>query len=169
MTEPRDERGLDPSACVPVCIAARRKGIWGDTPILNRKELPATVLCWDVGSCLRQQLRQLPLHLSLAVSFSISFPTVTNTSLPLPLSKGPALFTLLVTYLSPIPALYVLLLAFYFDSYAAFNLPQSLVFPDTYHFPSSDSSVSFTFLLWWTFILWRNKYRPISLEKWVKD
>ena len=134
------------------------------TRLEQKKNSPLPCCAWAFGSCL-----QLPLHLSLAVSFSISFPTVTNTSLLLPLSKGPTLFTLLVPYLSPIPALYVLLLAFYFDSYAAFNLPQSLVFPDTYHFPSSDSSVSFTFLSWWTIILWRNKYRPVSLETWVKD
>ena len=72
-------------------------------------------------------------------------------------------FILHVTYVSPIPVFYDLLLTFYVDDYAAFDLPDFLIFPDTYYFPLS-LELFYFFHVYIRMDIPRNKYRFISLK-----
>lgn len=89
MTEQQDERGLGPSPCVPAWTATQRKDIWIDTPILNRKRTnlyrAVPLRLWELSVT---TATPAACPSSFTVSFSTFFPTVTNTSLLLPLSKG---------------------------------------------------------------------------------
>lgn len=94
MTEPQDGRGLVPSYCVPAGIAAWRRDIWIDTPILKLMEKELTFYYYATETLGVFCNNRYSSHLSTSPWLSV-FPSpfppwliLPFHSLPFPLNKG---------------------------------------------------------------------------------